>query len=165
MPLPEATSFLNRVFAALHTDGVDVFRLPLDHICYRVATADRYAYWKDLLSKNGDLLGEPMIGGRPIATFRLHEPITHLDRRIAVVELPASKEGSPYPEGWEHVEFVVGEHPRTFAARHPSLAWDMSGADKATNPDVRLGYDGFSVKFNERSLEEVIAEEGRPFRG
>ncbi|HPF89715.1 MAG TPA: VOC family protein, partial [Flavobacteriales bacterium] len=97
-----------------------------------------------------------------IATFKLHAPINHQDRRIAVVELPAPKGGSPYPEGWEHVEFVVGEDPRVFAGRHPSLPWDMSGADKGSNPDVRLSYNGFSVKFHERSLEEVIAGEQGP---
>ncbi|HNU55805.1 MAG TPA: VOC family protein [Flavobacteriales bacterium] len=160
MQLPDARSFLHRVFAVLRSDGVDVSPLLLDHICYRVATAERYLHWKDLLSKNGDLLGETMIGGRPISTFKLHEPIIHLDRRITVVELPAPKEGSPYIEGWEHVEFVVGIDPRAFAARYPSLPWDMSGADKASNPDVRLSYDGFSVKFHQRSLEEVIAQEG-----
>lgn len=159
MPLPDASSFLQRVFDALLTDGVDVADLVLDHICYRVATPDRYIVWKDLLSKNGELLGEHVIGGRPIATFKLHAPIDHQDRRIAVVELPAPKGGSPYPEGWEHVEFVVDEGPRVFAARHPSLHWDLSSADKTINPDARLSYDGFSVKFHERSLEEVIAQE------
>ncbi|MEZ4789767.1 MAG: VOC family protein [Flavobacteriales bacterium] len=162
MPLPDASSFLQRVFDALLTDGVDVADLVLDHICFPVATPDRYIVWKDLLSKNGELLGDHMIGGRPISTFKLHEPIIHLDRRITVVELPAPKEGSPYTEGWEHVEFVVGIDPRAFAAHHPSLPWDMSGADKASNPDVRLGYDGFSVTFHERSLEEVIAGEQGP---
>lgn len=156
MPLPDATSFLQRVFVALRTDGIDVADMVLDHICYRVATADGYTVWKDLLSKNGELLGEHLIGGRPIACFELQEHIIYLDRRIDVVELPAPKEGSPYPEGWEHVEFVVGEDPRVFAARHPSQPWDMSGADKTSNPDVRLSYDGFSVKFHERSLKEVV---------
>jgi hypothetical protein len=160
MPLPDPTDFLRRVFAALHKDGIAVNTFPLDHICYRVASMERYVHWKDRLSKISDLLGEHTIGGRAIATYRLHSPFLFEDRAIHVVELPAPKPGSPYPEGWEHVEFVVGEAPCTFAQRYPTLPWDLSGADKPINADVRLGYDSFSVKFHERALAVVIAEEG-----
>jgi hypothetical protein len=101
-----------------------------------------------------------MIGGRPIATFKLNAPFVFQGRTVHVIELPAPKDGSPYPEGWEHAEFVVAEDPRAFAARYPELPWDHSGADKPVNADVRLAYAGFSVKFHEHALEAVIAQEG-----
>lgn len=160
MPLPDPTDFLRRVFAALRNDGISLEDLPLDHLCYRVASMERYAEWKCALAEAGVLLGENSIGGRPIATYRLHVPFLFDGRAIHVVELPAPKPGSPYAEGWEHVEFVVGEAPRTFAQRYPTLPWDLSGAKKPINGDVRLGYDGFSVKFHERAVAVVIAEEG-----
>lgn len=160
MELPSPSTFLETLFAAVERDGIATASLVLDHLCYRVETKARYAEWKGLLSKNGKLLGEHLIGGRPIATFKLKEPFLFRGRTIDVIELPAPKPGSPYAEGYEHAEFVVGEDPRLFAARYPSLEWDVSGADKAINADVRLSYDGFSVKFHERSLEEVIVLEG-----
>lgn len=144
---------------ALERDGIDTKGMVLDHLCYRVENLTRYAAIKELLSKNGRLIGEHLIGGRPIATFKLHAPYRYSDRRVDVVELPAPKPGSPYTEGWEHAEFVVVEEPLAFAARHPSLNWDVSGTGKETNADVRLVHDGFSVKFHRRSLEEVIALE------
>lgn len=157
--LPDPIPFLKRLFEALEQDGIATEGLPLDHLCYRVETLERYMAWKSLLSKNGRLLGEQVIGGRPIATFKLHTPFSFGGRLIDVVELPAPKPGSPYTEGWEHAEFVAGEDPRAFAARYPALTWDHSGADKPVNADVRLGYAGFSVKFHERALEVVIAGE------
>ncbi|MBX2971461.1 MAG: VOC family protein [Flavobacteriales bacterium] len=157
--LPDASTFLQRLFGALERDRIATDGLVLDHLCYRVGTMERYTAWKDHLAMNGTLLGEHTIGGRPIATFLLRKPILFQGRAIDVVELPAPKPGSPYAEGWEHAEFVVSEDPCVFAARYPTLPWDHSGAWKTTNADVRLGYAGFSVKFHERALAEVIAEE------
>lgn len=159
MELPDPSLFLERLFAALQQDGIATDALKLDHVCYRVETMERYNMMKALLSKNCKLLGEHMIGGRPIATFKLDTPFVFRGRSTDVIELPAPKVGSPYPEGYEHAEFVVAESPRKFAAHYAALHWDFSGADKPVNADVRLSYDGFSVKFHERSLEEVIALE------
>lgn len=159
MELPDPSIFLRKLFAAVEADGIATSALVLDHVCYRVETLARYAEWKDHLSKNGRLLGEPLIGGRPIATFKMNEPFMFEGRAIDVIELPAPKNGSPYAEGYEHAEFVVGMDPCVFADRYPSLTWDLSGAKKPLNADVRLSYDSFSVKFHERSLEDVIALE------
>ena len=155
----DPSSFLHRLFAALENDGIHVDPFVLDHLCYRVEDHARYTSTKATLLQRGVLLGEHLIGGRPIATFRMHTPFLFRDRMIDVIELPAPKSGSPYAEGFEHAEFVVHEDPVHFAARYPQLAWDSSGADKPINANVRLNYDGFSVKFHARSLEEVIARE------
>lgn len=157
--LPDPSLFLQRLFEALAHDGIVTDGLPLDHLCYRVETTDRYTAMKALLSENGRCLGEHTIGGRPIATYTLTTPFSFQGRSIEVVELPAPKTGSPYTEGWEHAEFVVDEEPKAFAARYPQLHWDLSGADKKSNADVRLNYDGFSVKFHRQALAEVIAGE------
>jgi len=159
MQLSDPSPFLCRLFAALAQDGINVDHLPLDHLCYRVETPEAFLAWKAHLANQGRSLGVHRINERPIATFKLHTPFTFQGRRIDVVELPAPKNGSPYPEGWEHAEFVVDEEPKAFAARYPQLIWDLSGADKPRNADVRLSYDGFSVKFHQRALEEVIALE------
>ena len=164
--LYDPTPFLDQLFAALHADGIQVQELELDHLCYRVASSDRYSACRTLFAQHGELLAESMIGGRPIATYRMHKPFAYLDRRIAVVELASPKPGSPYPEGYEHAEFVVPELGSTkdllaFTERYPRLNWNLSDINKATNADVRLRYSGFSVKFHRESLADVIAEEQR----
>ncbi len=164
--LPNPTPFLDQLFVALGADGIQVQQLELDHLCYRVATMERYAACRTLFALHGTLLAESMIGGRPIATYRLHEPFVYLDRRIAVVELASPKAGSPYPEGYEHAEFVVPElgsasELLSFTERYPQLPWDLSDINKATNADVRLRYAGFSVKFHGERLADVIAAEQR----
>lgn len=158
--LPDPSSFLERLFKALSTDGIDVSSFELDHLCYRVETMERYAELKGKLLDEGTLLGEHEIGGRPISTVRLHVPFTFQQRSIAVIELPAPKAGSPYPEGYEHAEFVVDMEPTEFAARYPALDWDLSGAHKSVNADVRRNYAECSVKFHRLALADVIALEG-----
>lgn len=164
--LPDPTPFLDQLFAALHADGIQVQELEMDHLCYRVASMERYSACTTLFAQHGTLLAENMIGGRPIATYRLHQPFAYLDRLISVVELASPKVVSPYPEGYEHAEFVVPELKSTsdflaFTERYPQLPWDLSDLNKATNADVRLRYAGFSVKFHRETLARVIAAEQR----
>lgn len=160
--LGSPTPFLDRLFKALETDGVDVQHYELDHICYRVATEARYSGLKEELASLGNLLGENQIGGRPIASFRLQEPIHYQEREIYVLELPAPKVGSHYPEGYEHVEFVINQPLEHFVADHPNLVFKTKGLHKAVNPDVQLQYDGFGVKFHRQSLEYVIRYQDTP---
>lgn len=155
--LPHSGPFVARLLSALKADGVEVRSFELDHLCYRVTTPERYAELRTWLLTQGVLLGESPIGGRPIATFGLKEPWLIGDRRIEVVELPSPKDGSPYAEGWEHAEFVIGEDLLSFTQRHPHLSWDLSDLHKPVNADVRLRYEGFSVKFHRHALAYVIA--------
>ena len=151
--------FLEKVFAAMAQCNIVVAAMELDHVCYRVEGEERYGILRKELEADGTLLGESLIGGRSIATYRLHRPFLFDERRIDVVELPAPKPGSFYPEGYEHVEFVVNEDLQVFAQKHPHLAWDLSGASKTVNADVRLRFDGFSVKFHRQPLADVIGME------
>ena len=148
--------FLRRLFATLAADGLDVAGCELDHLCYRVETPERYAVLKAELAGLGELLSEKEIGGRPIATFELADPIRFGDRRIPCLELPAPKPGSPYPEGYEHAEFVIDRPFDDFMRSFPHLKFDTKGMHKGVNPEIRLIYEGFSVKFHHHSLAYVI---------
>jgi len=151
--------FLRKLFAALAEYDLDVSLFPLDHLCYRVENDERYQALRNALDREGVLLSENEVGGRPIATYHLNTPFLFDGRSIDVLELPAPKPGSPYAEGFEHAEFVVDEDLMGFTQRHTQLAWDLSGMDKTINADVRLRFDGFSVKFHRRALADVIADE------
>ena len=164
--LPDPTQFLSRLFANLPGQPSDYDHLPIDHLCYRTATAGEYVNLRNALSEQHELLVESTIGGRPIATFRLSGPIVYGDRRIPLVELPAPKPGSPYPTGWEHAEFVT-DRPLAAFARYltdelgvATTDLDRSGLHKARNADLRLRFaDGSGVKFHEQALDVVIAGE------
>ncbi len=159
LPLPQPGPFLEQLLAELDQLRVEVKGLHLDHLCYRVGTTERYALLRQALATDAELLAETMIGGRPIATFRLHEPIIHDQRAIQLVELPAPKPGSPYAEGWEHAEFVVDEDLLLFTQRYPHVNWDLTDLDKPLNADVRLRLGDISVKFHRMALDEVIKRE------
>ena len=151
--------FLDRVFLKLKVNTLFIQGFELDHICYRVESVERYELLKTELNQIGELLAESQIGGRPIATYRLHTPIHYEGRNIPLFELPAPKVNRPYPEGFEHVEFVVDLPLEQFIEAYPYLEFDLSGMNKSLNRDVRLDFPGFCVKFHELSLDEVIQQE------
>jgi predicted metalloenzyme YecM len=89
--------------------------------------------------------------------FRFHQ------REIWLVELPEPKPGSPYPEGYEHAEFVTDRPLAQFESwltAHLGITahdLDRKGLTKSLNADLRLRLpDGLSVKFHELPLDRVI---------
>ncbi|MEL7163075.1 MAG: VOC family protein [Bacteroidota bacterium] len=169
MSLPAPQAFLAALFTDLEPTPGALDHLFLDHICYRVTSTKRYESLRDALLTDGhELLVEGPINGRRISTFRLQSPIRYAAREIPLLELPEPKPGSPYPEGYEHVEFVTARPLAEFIpwlTEHlgiPTTELDRKGMAKKSNADVRVRLgEGRSVKFHERSLAEVIAEETR----
>lgn len=156
-------NFLSEIFTSLASRGVDVSRYELDHLCYRVETSEEYTEMKRKLSLVSDCLGEPTIGGRSIATYKLRAPFVFevgaQQRSIACIELPFPKLSSHYRSGLEHAEFVIDESFETFIARHPHLVFETKGMVKKHNPEIELEFGHYAVKFHYMSLEEVIALE------
>lgn len=163
--------------------AIDVSHLQADHVCYRTDSHEQYTSLVEALqsweAEDFTLLVESEIGGRPIATFKLAEPIkiesADGDYIVDVVEIPSPKEGSPYKAGLEHVEFVIGglahESPvnngahrtvlESWMERHPAVSWNTKAINKKCNPDVsmkmELGEHGkVSIKFHLMPLEKVI---------
>ncbi len=152
-------SFLDQIFSGLADHRIEVTNFELDHICYRTSNLEQYDLIKTKLLEIADLLVESDINGRPIATYKLREPIVYKDRKIYCIEVPAPKSGSPYRAGFEHVEFVIKESFEDFKKRYPNVVFDEKGSKKKVNPDIRLGLGLLSVKFHHQTLEEVIAIE------
>jgi predicted metalloenzyme YecM len=154
------TSFLDQIFSNIHKAGIDVSRYELDHVCYRVSSLENYSVKKSALSDFGTLLTEADVNGRPIATFKLHQPLVYQDRQIYLLELPAPKKGKEMADGLEHVEFVAGTDLPALMSKHPSLPWNTGGLSKTLNPELELKFaDGLAIKFHPESLEEVIRKE------
>lgn len=168
MNLPDPTPFLDELITEVTQLCGLLDHLLLDHICYRVETLPEYEGIKRARSQDAKLLGESIVGGRPIATYQLNTPFVYQGRVIDVVEIPSPKPGSPYPTGYEHVEFVTDRPLPEFLdyllAQNPALSDSLStgGLAKTTNPDIRLSLpNGHSVKFHEQSLAQVILAESR----
>lgn len=99
--LGDYNQFLDRLL--MHLGSIASGR-QIDHICYRVETADQYESTKALLLGFGCLLTESLVGGRPISIIQLTTPIQHGGFTIPFIELPSPKEGSHYNGGLEHAE-------------------------------------------------------------
>mgnify|MGYP000877984588 CR=1 FL=1 len=147
---------LDVVFAELAARGMPT-NLVCDHVCYRVATQQRYEELRTALQAEGVLESDTIIAGRPISTFRLFTPYTYKGRSIEALELPAPKPGTAYPEGWEHAEFVVPGTLQNFMSQHPAQAFDVRALNKPLNPEIGLRLTpAYQAKFHTKTLLDVI---------
>jgi len=150
-------AFLFRLFELTRKAGIDVSPYPMDHVCYRVATMERYLELAHAWRLYARVSHESIVNGRPISVFLLGTPLEVAGRVITCLELPAPKEGAPYPEGWEHAEFVIDEPFAHFMSRYDEHVFDTKGLTKELNPE--LGYklpEGLQIKFHHLPLERVI---------
>lgn len=149
-------SFLDKIFSNLEESKINVSHYELDHLCYRVETQKRYDEVKKIFTQESRLLSETMIWSRPISTFTLPKPLIYKSRKIYVVEIPAPKKISDYPEWLEHVEFVIDKSFEEFKNLYSEITFDTRAEWKKINPDIQVRYDDCSVKFHHNSLEYVI---------
>lgn len=156
--LASVPDFIEGIVEEVLNMGIDIRSYPMDHFCFRVETQEQYNVYKEAFSAYGQLISEAVIGGRPIATFRLKDPVRILGNKfIACVEVPSPKEGVSYPLGLEHVECVIPDALSVFIQRFPQLKFDERALKKPINPEIALKLpSGKSVKFHNQSLEQVI---------
>ncbi len=138
----------------------NINHLLLDHACYRVTTQEEYLNLKNKFSLIGELLIESIVSGRPIATYKLYEPLQIGGREISVIELPSPKPGNTYELGFEHVEFVIDEDFVTFSKRYKDVNFDWSAANKNINAEIKVKLErNLSVKFHHEPLDVIIKKE------
>jgi len=155
--LREAPAFVERTVREAAAVGLDLDGLEIDHLCLRVETVAQYLDYKFQFDGLGQLLSEAIVNGRPIATYKLYEPVRALGQSIHCVEIPSPKVGAPYPLGLEHLECVVREPLPAFMRKHAHLNFDTRAIGKSLNAEIALRLpSGTSVKFHNQSLERVI---------
>lgn len=150
--LDQANSFLDHIFHTLEQESIDLRHWEIDHLCYRTETPEEYTLLRESLTQVGELLSEEIIGGRPILTFRLFQPIRYHHYVINLIEVPAPKAGSPYKSGFEHIEVVIDEAFHSLDVNHNRV----KKSNNLLNPELVLIFDDFSIKLHHKSLEHVI---------
>lgn len=150
-------TFLDDLLRRVTNDGFDLSDFAqIDHMCYRVTSLEDYAQKKNELSTVAQLIGETIVNRRPIATFRLNEPVIHDTWRIDAIELPAPKTGASFKEGLEHIEFVLFDDIPTFLQKYQGKPFEMRAADRGVNPEIGLRLGNLSVKFHLLALPTVV---------
>jgi predicted metalloenzyme YecM len=139
-------------FEKLNIDPNDI--VELDHIAYRVETRNRYNEMKQKLKGFATYLGEAKVRQRPIASFKLFKPIKYDKYTIPCIELPSPSDHHNYPESLEHAEFVVKGSLRDFQKKYKHLNF-IEKLNNPTNPELKLKFKGFQIKFHTRSLLEI----------
>lgn len=147
---------LSELFNSAKNDWINLQPYLIDHVCYRVATLDRYHELKWLISEYGVCIGEHVINGRPIATFLLHEPLRYDSFEIECIELPAPKTGKNYVEWWEHAECSVQMTPIKFMEMYPWIVFGTDSINKTINPEIERRYMNYVLKFHEHTLRYVV---------
>ncbi len=149
-------SFLRELTSELVDSGIPAYSLQCDHLCFRVANAEEYIFYKNALTDHGKLLTEALVNGRAISTFRLNSSFQTAHHSVSLVELPAPKLGTLYEIGFEHAEFVVRECFKTFMSKFPQLHFSESG-NQTLNPELCLKLSKEKqAKFHYASLDRVI---------
>ncbi len=128
----------------------------IDHLCDRTQTLDEYEKKKRHYEGLGNLLTEGIIGGRPIATYHLNNPVVTEHGYTYLLELPAPKPGKKTASGLEHIEVVVDEKFTDLIELAPELKWDMRALGKELNPEVEAQFCESNIKFHHHSLDCII---------
>ncbi|MGL5037829.1 MAG: VOC family protein [Aeromonas sp.] len=150
--------FVAQLLTELAASGVTLSRYEADHLCYRAATLPDYQHLTQVLAQAGTLLVEGMIGGRPIATFTLYQPLQVGEMTIACIELAAPKPGRLHQAGLEHIELVVPSL-EVLVERYPHLPFKTTNIRDHRNPDISLMLPSGQIKFHLSPLADIIAQE------
>jgi predicted metalloenzyme YecM len=151
----DGNEFLKNLFDHV-IENVNLNKIEIDHLCYRVNSNDIYYKYKEKLKKIGELISDEIISGREISTFKLIKPFEYKDIKVYLLELPSVKEGSFYKEGFEHFEMVIDESFKDFMDDNSQLEFITKDINKTINADVQVKFSKGKVKFHHQSLEEVI---------
>ena len=149
--------FVPNLLDLVKESGIDVSDYLMDHVCCRTFDMSSFesifARWRMFASR----VHTSEVNGRPIHALFLEKQFTISGRIVRVIELPAPKPGQTYPEGWEHVEFVVDETLERFMSRYKTHQFDTKSLNGELNSAVGLPLSfGLRAKFHQLPLERMI---------
>ncbi len=153
--------FFAEVKAGLDGIGIDISRMPLSHLNYRVETAAEYVRVRDGLKAHCRQFVETQFNGRAVSILVLEVPVKLADGyEVSVIELPAPRPAHMYPRGLEHLGIVVGEDLPAFKAKYARVITGVKDRRPYCFPAFITFAGGVTAKFYERDLLEVVRMQG-----
>lgn len=155
--LGDPRPFFDHLARGMEQQGLPLDLGPMDHVCYRTTSNDQYLELRRSLAAAGEVLVEGMIGGRPIVTFRLHQPLASPFGPVPCLELAAPKPGKVHHPGLEHGEIVVASLEQLLRD-YPRVPFDTSSL-RQNPPELTLAQPPCQIKFHLHPLADTIAAE------
>ena len=81
--------------------------LQMDHVCVRVEKEADVRLLHHQLERFGSTISTEDVNGRPVHIIQLDESLPVGGWQTRAIELPHPHPEKQYPDGWEHVEFVM----------------------------------------------------------
>lgn len=135
---------------------IDVQDMFIDHICWRCESQKDFEGMETTFLEMGTLFHKSDHNGRPIILIMLDTAIQFKNQTISLIELPAPKKTTHYTNGFEHAEFVIKGELTDLISKYSDLPWETKNINKAINPDVKLNYNGITIKFHPYTLAHVV---------
>ncbi|MFC1722090.1 VOC family protein [Patescibacteria group bacterium] len=149
--------FLDVFYKKILETSIDVSNYNMDHVAYQASSADDYGSVVKKLSSQGDLLQEPLIGGRRVAMIKLGKPIEHEGNKILALEVLEPKVGQVCESGWEHAEYVIDISFDEMMQKYPDLPWITNSTDRSVFAHLKLNLgEDMQVKFHTMDILGVI---------
>lgn len=176
-------NYINQAWQRILDLGIDMRGMSVDHVGIRTPWghegegdySNYLAAKRYLESRRATLIAEaiiPMtIEGRPIAIYRLLNPIDTDGGKVQYVEIPAPRKGKIEENKLDHIEIVLKEGEtlasfieknRTSLEQFTSQDLDKIAMNEVTsvNPDVTLALgEGIIVKFHTQDIGHVVTHE------
>lgn len=130
-------TFLDYIFSELKNLSINTDELVLDHIAYQAKDKEDFDIRKKGYINEGELVREPIVGGRSISIIELIEPV----------------EGTKPKSALEHAEFLVKTSLEEFIEKYSHLDWNTSKLNREEFPMLVLRLnEHLQVKFPRKSV-------------
>lgn len=154
-PFQGIDEFIKEITNQVESLGINTQDFVLDHVGYRTETLGRYYEVKDLFLSKSTEIGEVEIKGRPISIWKFNQPLDiNETTQVEYFELMAPTENNTFPEGLQHVDFVIPFKLRRLLDMYPKIEWNMNAYNRKISPDLIIVLpEKKSVKFIEMGIE------------
>ncbi|MGF1721445.1 VOC family protein [Vibrio kyushuensis] len=175
--------FMQKITALSDLLCLNLSEYQADHIALRINDPELASLAHQEWQKEGRVISEAHINGRPIIVIEFDAPLQGREWSIECLELPYPAAGKIYPtQSWEHVEFVVPSDAMTadeylvdLKARFPEFnnAYDeleqlgvgvklsspKGEGERLNNPTVAFKWSGVCIKLHPHSLKAIVESE------
>jgi uncharacterized protein len=155
--LGDPRPFFDHLARGMEQQGLPLDLGPMDHVCYRTTSNDQYLELRRSLAAAGEVLVEGMIGGRPIVTFRLHQPLASPLAPSPAWSWPRPSRARSTTPAWSTAKSWWRAWSRLLRD-YPRVPFDTSSL-RQNPPELTLALPPCQIKFHLHPLADTIAAE------